>query len=218
MTQRKLDIPKNVRYLRLLLLLLIILAINTGGAWLVHQVDFQIFPRHEPVLHILVLSFIAFYILLMTLPFMPGIEVGVALMLLLGSKGAVLVYLSTLLALSISFAIGRVVSCQVICSVLNWLHFHKSCALIEQIEPMDPQQRLTFMYQRAPRKIVPFFLKHRYLAIAALLNLPGNALIGGGGGIGLIIGMSKIIPFHRYLFLLAVAISPIPLIFYLQGL
>jgi hypothetical protein len=49
-----------------------------------------------------------------------------------------------------------------------------------------------------------------------LLNLPGNALLGGGGGIGLIIGMSRLIPFHKYLLLIAVAVAPVPLGLYLQ--
>jgi hypothetical protein len=217
LTPRKLAIPKSTRYLKLALILLAIVAINIGGGWLARQIDFQLYPRHEPMLHILLLSFIGLYILLMALPFMPGIEIGLALMMVLGSKGVVLVYACTLLALSISFAIGRVVPCRILCLVLNWLHFDKACALVEQIEPMRQQQRLEFLYQRAPTKVVPFLLNHRYLTLAALLNLPGNALIGGGGGIGLIVGMSKIIPFYRYALLLAVAIAPVPLIIYLQG-
>jgi hypothetical protein len=65
----------------------------------------------------------------------------------------------------------------------------------------------------APSKIVPFLLKHRYLVIALMLNLPGNALIGGGGGIGLIAGMSRLYSFPRYLLLVSVAITPLPLLF-----
>ncbi len=217
MPQQKPAIPKSTRYIKIGLILLLIIVANIGGAWLAQQIDFQLYPRHESMLHILLLSFIGLYILLMAFPFMPGIEVGLALMVVLGSKGVVLVYASTLLALSISFAIGRVVPCRIICAALNWLHFDKASALVAQIEPMTQQQRLDFLYQRAPSRVVPFLLNHRYLTIAALLNLPGNALIGGGGGIGLIVGMSKIIPFYRYLLLVAIAIAPVPLIIYLQG-
>ena len=49
--------------------------------------------------------------------------------------------------------------------------------------------------------------------IALLLNLPGNALIGGGGGIGLIAGMSRVYSFPRYFLLVGLAITPLPLLF-----
>ncbi|MEH6626903.1 MAG: hypothetical protein V7739_10680 [Motiliproteus sp.] len=217
MEQLKPPVPNRMRYLKLVLILLVIVAANIGGTWLAQQIDFQLYPRHEQIINILLLSFIGLYILLMALPFMPGIEIGLALMMVLGSKGAIIVYACTLLALSISFAIGKIVPCRMMYAVLNWFHFHKAAALVKQIEPMDQQQRLTFLYQYAPSRIIPFLLNHRYLTIAALLNLPGNALIGGGGGIGLIVGMSKIIPFYSYALLLAIAIAPVPLIIFLQG-
>ncbi len=58
---------------------------------------------------------------------------------------------------------------------------------------------------------VPFPLNHRHIAIAVASNLAGNALIGRGGGIGLVAGMSKIIKFHAYIAVAAVAIAPLPL-------
>jgi hypothetical protein len=48
--------------------------------------------------------------------------------------------------------------------------------------------------------------------IAIALNLPGNALIGGGGGIGLISGMSRLYPFPKYILLVSLAITPLPLL------
>ena len=217
MTRRRTTVSKSARYLKYGFVLFIVVALNVGGGWLAQQIEFQLYPRHEQALHILLLSFIGLYILLMALPFMPGIEVGLALMMVLGSKGVLLVYACTLLALSMSFAIGRLTSCRTMCSALRWLHFDRACALVEQIEPMSPQQRLAFLYQRAPARVVPFLLDHRYLTIAALLNLPGNALIGGGGGIGLIAGMSKIIPFYCYVLVIAVAVAPVPLFIFFQG-
>jgi hypothetical protein len=53
--------------------------------------------------------------------------------------------------------------------------------------------------------------------IAAALNLPGNALIGGGGGIGLIAGMSRLYPYPKYILFVALAITPLPILF-LAGL
>jgi hypothetical protein len=65
----------------------------------------------------------------------------------------------------------------------------------------------------APLKIIPYLLKHRYLMLAVALNLPGNVIIGGGGGIGLIAGMSRLCPFPRYILFVSVAITPLPILF-----
>ncbi|HMQ97255.1 MAG TPA: hypothetical protein PKC42_04115 [Candidatus Nanoperiomorbaceae bacterium] len=208
---------KTARFLKLMVLLVIIVALNVGGTWLSHLIDFQLFPRHEPMLHAIVLVAVILYIVLMATPFMPGIEIGLALMMLLGNKGAILVYLCTLAALSVSFAIGRKIPSRFIGLLLNWLHLYKASALVRQLESLNQQERLEFLSEKAPSRIAPFLLRHRYLAIAVVVNLPGNALIGGGGGIGLVAGMSKIIPFHGYLMVLAIAIAPVPLWFFLQG-
>ena len=210
--------PKSIRYLKIVLFLLIVLALNISGTWLTNQINFQLFPRHEPMLHGILLGTIVLYVLLMTIPFMPGIEVGLALMLMLGGKGALLVYLCTLIALSISFTVGRAIPPNLVYRLLDWFHLYKASALVRQLEPLNQQERLELLNEKAPARIAPFLLRHRYLTIAAALNLPGNSLIGGGGGIGLVVGMSKIIPFHGYIALLAVAIAPVPLWFYLQGL
>lgn len=208
---------KTARFLKLMVILIIIVALNVGGTWLSHLIDFQLFPRHEPMLHAIVLVAVVLYIVLMATPFMPGIETGLALMMLLGNKGAILVYLCTLAALSVSFAIGRKIPSRFIGLLLNWLHLYKASALVRQLESLNQQERLEFLYEKAPSRITPFLLRHRYLAIAVVVNLPGNALIGGGGGIGLVAGMSKIIPFHGYLMVLAIAIAPVPLWFFLHG-
>ena len=192
------------------------LSINFGGTWLIQQIEFQLFPRHESMLQFIVFGATLLYILLMALPFMPGIEIGLAVMILLGSKGALLIYLSTVLALSISFVIGRMTPPHLIRQLLDWFHLYKASALIAQLEPLDQQQRLKLLYEKAPSKLVPFLLKHRYLAIVAILNLPGNALIGGGGGIGVIAGMSKIFPFYAFISVVAVATAPVPLFFFFE--
>jgi len=204
------------RFIKMLFLVLVVMLINIGGTWLTHQIEFQLFPRHDSMLQFIVFGATLLYILLMATPFMPGIEIGLALMILLGSKGALLIYLSTVLALSISFIIGRGTSPHLIKQMLNWFHLYRAGALVAQLEPLDQHQRLKLLYEKAPSKLVPFLLKHRYLAIVAILNLPGNALIGGGGGIGVIAGMSKIFPFYAFILVVAIATAPIPLLFFFE--
>jgi hypothetical protein len=208
---------KKKRYSRIAIVLGIIILLNVAGTWIGHQINFQLFPRHESMLQVALLIALLTYILLMATPFMPGIELGLAVMLLLGSKSALLIYLCTLISLSISYTIGRFFPIGLVLRFLKWLCLEKASELIRQLEPLDQQERLAFLYSKTPSKIAPYLLKHRFVTIAVLLNLPGNALVGGGGGIGLMVGMSKLVSFHKYLLIMAVAILPVPLCVYIQG-
>jgi len=208
---------KKKRYFRLALVLAVILLLNIAGSWLGHLVNFQLFPRHDSLLNAVVLLSILIYIALMATPFMPGIEVGLAIMMLLGSKSALLIYLCTLIALSISYMIGKFFPLRLVHRLLQWLYLNRASDLVSQLEPLGQSERLIFLSEKAPAKFAPFLLRHRYATIAVALNLPGNALIGGGGGIGLVVGLSKLIPFHKYLLVISAAVAPLPLWIYLQG-
>ena len=116
------------------------------------------------------------------------------------------------MSLSLSFAIGRLIPLKAFARLVGWLRLSKSKELILQLEPLNSEQKLDFLLKTAPSKIIPFLVKHRYLMIAIALNLPGNALIGGGGGIGLISGMSRLYPFPKYILLVSLAIMPLPLL------
>lgn len=200
-------------YFKLTFILVLALLLSIGGSWLANQVNMRILPNPEAMI---VLAVIA-YTLLMVIPFTPAIEVGIGLMLFMGSTGAVLAYVCTLIALSISFFVGRVVPPRVICRLFRWLHLIKASELIAELEPLRHQERLELLHAKAPSKLTPFLLRHRYLAIAIALNLPGNALIGGGGGIGLITGMSRLVRYQSYIAVLALAIAPLPLMFIRYG-
>jgi hypothetical protein len=73
------------------------------------------------------------------------------------------------------------------------------------------EDRLTFLASKAPNRYVPFLLRHRYLALAVLVNLPGNIVIGGGGGIALVAGASRLYSLPRFVATIAIAVSPVPL-------
>lgn len=42
--------------------------------------------------------------------------------------------------------------------------------------------------------------------------------MAGGGGIGLIVSMSKLIPFYKYFLPISLAVAPVPLFIYIQGI
>lgn len=210
--QQPAETPKVKRFFKISLLVGFLLLLNYGGSLVVEQIEFQVWPEHERLMITVLWLAIGVYVLWMALPFVPGIELGLALMVLLGSKGIILVYLCTLLSLSLSFTIGSLIPLRSFARFLGWLHLYKARNLVLQLEPLTPEEKLDFLLRSAPSKVIPFLVKHRYLMIAIALNLPGNALIGGGGGIGLISGMSGLYPFPKYLLLVSLAITPIPLL------
>jgi len=66
-------------------------------------------------------------------------------------------------------------------------------------------------------RVMPFLLRHRFLALMVALNLPGNALVGGGG-IGLMAGSSRLFAFPKFILTVAVAVSPVPLMVMISGM
>jgi hypothetical protein len=61
----------------------------------VDQFGFHLYPRLEPMMHRLIVSAIVCYIILIAIPFMPGVEIGLSLIVFLGPKICFLVYVST---------------------------------------------------------------------------------------------------------------------------
>lgn len=91
-------------------LVLLLVFLNYGMGWISKQIAFQMWPRHANMaLTLLTVSVVA-YVLLLAIPFLPGIEIGLMVMVLLGRPGIVLVYLATVLALTLSFLLGRLLS------------------------------------------------------------------------------------------------------------
>ena len=201
------------RFFKISLMVGLLVLLNYGGRLAVEQINFQLWPEHENLMVTMFWFAVVVYVIWMAMPFVPGIELGLALMVMLGSKGVVLVYFCTLLSLSLSFAMGRLIPLKAFARFLGWLHLRKAQDLVRQLKPLNSEEKLDFLLGTAPSKVVPYLLKHRYLLIAIILNLPGNALIGGGGGIGLIAGMSRLYPFPKFILLVSLAITPLPLLF-----
>lgn len=157
------------------------------------------------------------YIVLMAIPFVPGMEIGLAVMMMFGPKIVLLVYVSTLAAFGLSFMVGRIIPERVLINLLRDLRLHRVSSLLAEIEGLNPQERLKVMLERAPKKIAPFLLRYRYLALFVVINLPGNIVIGGGGGIALMAGLSRFFSPALFLLTTAIAISPLPLVWLMFG-
>jgi hypothetical protein len=97
------------------------------------------------------------------------------------------------------------------------MRLERARKLVTELEPLSAEERFRFLARSTPSRIVPFLLRHRYLVLAVLFNLPGNVIIGDGGGIALIAGMSRLFPFPKYVLLVCLAITPVPLLFLLRA-
>jgi hypothetical protein len=116
------------------------------------------------------------------------------------------------------YLVGRIIPARYCARAFNFVGLTRARDLIDQIAPMSADQRLAFLLKNTPNRLGPFLLRHRFLALAAVLNLPGNILIGGGGGIAMLAGMTGLYSLPAYLFIVALAVAPVPLIITLTEL
>lgn len=207
----------TVTLAKLLAIVLVIVLANIAATGLINRFEVQIWPEHMEIVDRAVLISVVLYIGLMAMPFLPGVEIGLALMTMLGPKGILVVYICTLAALGISFGIGRLIPPNILIAFLQWLHLARAAALVKNFYSVEPDDRISFLAEGLPSRTLPALLRRRYLVLAVLLNLPGNALIGGGGGLAMMAGMSRLYPFPAYFLLISVAILPGPLIVMLSN-
>lgn len=202
-------------FAKLSAIVLLVIMAKFAAAWLIEGLNIQIWPEHLELVDRAVLISVLLYIGLMAIPFLPGIELGLALMTMLGPKGILVAYVCTIIALSTSFGIGRLVPTTVLIGLLRWFHLNRAAVMLHELAGLSPPQRHEFLLEQFPSGTAPALLRHRFLILALLLNLPGNVLIGGAGGIGMIAGMSRLYSFPTYLLLISVAVLPGPILFVL---
>lgn len=160
---------------------------------------------------------IAAYALLIAIPFVPAVEIGIALMVMEGPSMAPFVYIATVLGLYLAFWIGQRVSLDWLHRFFRDLHMVKACVLLNRIKTEPPAKRLAGLEQSLPNWVAPFATRYRYVTIAVLLSVPGNFAIGGGGGIMMIAGISRYFTGPRMFLTLIIAVLPIPLLVWFFG-
>jgi len=198
-------------FLKLTCLILLIVGINFAADWVVSALSIELRPHNEELIHRIIMVSSIIFGLLVAVPFVPGVELGLTLIGVFGPKIVFLVYLTTLIGLSIGFIVGRLVSLRSLALLFENLNLSKASNLLNTVEPLEMEGRLKFLTSQAPSRAVPFLIRHRYIALAVLVNLPGNILIGGGGGISLIAGASRLFSLPGFLTTIALAVSPLPL-------
>lgn len=137
------------------------------------------------------------YTVLLVIPFVPGAEIGLGLLVVFGGVMAWPVYVATVLALSIAFAVGRLAS-----RSRNPASFGKVLSTSDAT--------VMFFDGLRHRPWVHRLMRFRWLALVALINMPGNTVIGGGGGIAMAIGYSRTFTYPAFIACAAVAVAPVP--------
>lgn len=203
--------------LKIFLSICLIILGNYLSQWVIERLDFEITPVNEFTVHRIIIISMIMYTILMALPFVPGAEIGLGVMMVLGPTIVPLVYLCTLVSLFLSFMIGRLIPDQAFINFLNGLHLRKASYLLTELEGLDSQQRFNLLIERSPKKLVPLLLKYRYLALFIVINAPGNIVVGGGGGIAMSAGMSRLFEPSLFLLTITIAVSPIPLLLIIFG-
>lgn len=158
------------------------------------------------------------YAVLLAIPGVPGLEVGLVMMAVFAEVGILAAWLCTIVGLNLAFLGGRKIPRA---KLEKWL---KPKDVPESELPafaIGKGDTMTLVFERNKlgRKILKWTGPpggwRRYLLIGLLFNMPGNFIIGGGGGIGLFCGTSDDIKWRWYLLTTTLAAAVIPLMVYL---
>lgn len=210
---------RAIAHWRHLALIATYVAILAGGAFVGNQLldvaSMEIRPSTESRVHMMLMSTAVIFSVASALPFVPGAEIGFALLLLFGHQIAPLVYVSMVVALLLAYVAGRLVPLRILARVFRFFGLHRAHDLALRLSTLAPAQIPALLMQHAPSRIVPWLLRHRYAALICLFNLPGNSFIGGGGGIAFSTGLSRLCTFPAYALTILIAVAPVPLFFLL---
>ena len=116
------------------------------------------------------------YMLVLSLPFVPAIELGLLIMVLFGQPGTIVAYIATIGGLLIAFTSTRFLPASIINKCMAKLGIES--------DTYDTDSMTESLFVTKPRntglahRIKSVLIKHRYIMLAASLNMPGNSAIG----------------------------------------
>lgn len=197
------------------------LALVLALTWVSHQLrdalETDMLATTGPGMRRTILLATLAYVVLLALPFVPGVEVGMALLACFGASVAPLIYAATLVAMMLAYGAGCALPAGRLAAALSALRLRRAADLVSRAAPLPREARLAMLLEGAPPRLLTLALRHRYLGLALAVNLPGNAVAGGGGGILLMAGLSGLFAPLPTLIVMALAVAPVPLAVLLMG-
>ncbi|MEP1201976.1 hypothetical protein [Tateyamaria sp.] len=200
-------------------LLIAILLLATWGAHMVRDaLSIEIRPENEQQVHRGIMFGTVAYVVLLALPFVPGAEIGMALLAAFGPSIVPLIYVATITSMMLAYAIGRFLPIGMLESTLTTLRMQRAADLVARAAPLSQEARLSMLLEGQPPRILRFALRYRYIAVALAVNTPGNSIIGGGGGIMMMAGLSGLFSPVATLLTIMIAVAPVPSAVFFFGL
>lgn len=170
-----------------------------------------------PLIWLLVPVFVVYFIT-SGLPFVPASEIGFGLLIIFGGEIAPLIVLVSSAGLITSFMVGKFVPKPKLAKALEWFGLEKAPKFLLKLQGMSSQEKLDHMMQGVSKKFGVALLRYRYLGVIALLNIPGNAVIGGGGGIAFMAGVTGVFSTKGFAISAIIGVMPYPLFFFIAWL
>lgn len=200
-------------------LLIAVLALATWGAHMVRDaLNLQIRPDNEQQVHRMIMLGSAAHIGLLALPFVPGAEIGLAMLAAFGPAIAPLIYLCNVVSMILAYTAGRFLPIDVLRRVLSTMRMHRAADLVARAAPLSGDDRLALLLDGQSARALRCAIRFRYVALAVAVNTPGNSIIGGGGGIMMMAGLSGIFSPLTTFLTVVIAVSPVPLAVMFLGL
>lgn len=157
------------------------------------------------------------YAVLIATPFVPGIEIGLALLIVRGASIAPAVYLATVMGLLLAYFIGRLVPEATLERTFRDLRLKRAADMLARYGTMSLPERQSSLLSSLPNWLAAPAVRYRYLTLALLINMPGNAFLGGGGGLMLASGLSRLFEPAKTIPTLFLAVLPLPIGFWFFG-
>ena len=180
--------------------------------------DLAILPHTEDMLHRAILLGVGAYVLLMAVPFVPGAEIGLTLLTALGGALAPLVYLATATSLMLAFLVGRLLPPSAISTGLQAVGLKRAGQFITETAELPEEEMKARLLSTSQSRFARVLVNYRYVALALAINTPGNVVLGGGGGLAMMAGLSRLFDPLSFLLTVLIAVLPVPLLFYLGQL
>lgn len=202
-------------FLRLVFIVAVVFIVHQLMSWVLSKAEIA---DNTPLMIGLMCLVLLTYILLISIPFVPGIEIALSLMVIRGPDVVIWVYVATIMGLMLAFLAGRYLSYDYLHNIFHDLRMKRACALLDTIQPLSRSERLDLLRNRIPAILRPFLIEGRYALLGIVLNIPGNALIGGGGGIFLVAGLSRLFTTGGIFITLMIAVAPVPIAILVFGI